>query len=92
MFRFLSSRAAGGFAVSEKPDLRKKPGLKAKAERVSQGLATHYSEAAGDLGNIKDYGAFLEALRAIFAPTTPPRPTCLAETWTWTWTLGDRAR
>ncbi|MGQ9730260.1 MAG: DNA methyltransferase [Candidatus Zipacnadales bacterium] len=51
--------------------LRKTPGLKAQAERVSRGLATHYGESAGDLGNIGDYESFLEALGAIFSLAVP---------------------
>ncbi len=51
--------------------LRKKPGPKAQAERVSRGLATHYSEAPEDLGNIQDYEAFLEALGGLFALALP---------------------
>ncbi len=51
--------------------LRKKPGPKAKTERVSRGLATHYSEAADDLGNIPDYDAFLRTLGAVFALALP---------------------
>lgn len=55
--------------------LRKKPGLKAKAERLDQGLPTHYSELPEDLGNIQDYDQFLEALREVFClafPTLKP--------------------
>ncbi len=51
--------------------LRKKPGPKVQAERLSQGLPTHYSEASEDLGNIKDYQEFLEALGSIFSLTFP---------------------
>jgi len=51
--------------------LRKKPGLKAKTERVTKGLATHYSESAGDLGNIEGYDDFLETLGSIFALALP---------------------
>jgi DNA modification methylase len=51
--------------------LRKKPGLKAQAERVSKGLATHYSESGADVGNIEEYDAFLETLGSIFAPALP---------------------
>jgi len=51
--------------------LRKKPGLKVQAERLSQGLPTHYSEASEDLGNIKDYQEFLEALGSIFSLALP---------------------
>jgi len=51
--------------------LRKRPGPKAKMERVSRGLATHYSEAADDLGNIPDYDGFLRALGSIFALALP---------------------
>jgi DNA modification methylase len=51
--------------------LRKKPGPKAQAERVSRGLATHYSEAPGDLGNITDYEAFLRTLGGLFALARP---------------------
>jgi len=51
--------------------LRKKPGLKAKAERVDRGLPTHYSEAADDLGNIEDYPAFLDSLGGIFELAVP---------------------
>jgi DNA modification methylase len=46
--------------------LRKRPGLKAKAERVDRGLPTHYSENPQDLGNLQDYGEFLSALGEIF--------------------------
>ena len=51
--------------------LRKKPGMKAKAERVDRGLPTHYSEAADDLGNIEDYPAFLDSLGGIFELAVP---------------------
>lgn len=51
--------------------LRKKPGLKAQAERVSQGLPTHYSESPQDLGNVSDYDEFLEALGSIFSLALP---------------------
>ena len=47
--------------------LRKRPGLKAQAERVDRGLQTHYSEDPRDLGNLQDYGEFLTALGDIFA-------------------------
>jgi hypothetical protein len=51
--------------------LRKKPGLKAKAERVKRDLPTYYSESAADLGNIRDYSAFLQALGEVFALAIP---------------------
>jgi DNA modification methylase len=51
--------------------LRKKPGLKAKTERVSKGLATHYSDSASDLGNIEGYAGFLETLGSILALALP---------------------
>ncbi len=51
--------------------LRKKPGLKVQAERLAQGLPTHYSESSDDLGNIQDYDQFLEALRGIFSLALP---------------------
>ena len=51
--------------------LRKKPGLKAKTERVRKGLATHYSDSAGDLGNIEGYDDFLATLGSIFALALP---------------------
>ena len=51
--------------------LRKKPGLKAKAERVDHGLPTHYSDSADDLGNIEDYEAFLATLGGIFELAVP---------------------
>jgi DNA modification methylase len=51
--------------------LRKKPGPKAKVERVSRGLATHYGDSEGDLGSISSYEPFLQALGAIFALALP---------------------
>jgi DNA modification methylase len=47
--------------------LRKKPSMKVKAERVSKGLGTHYSESAADLGNVADYQEFLEQLGVVFS-------------------------
>jgi DNA modification methylase len=47
--------------------LRKRPGMKAQAERVDRGLPTHYSEDARDLGNIASYPEFLTALGEIFS-------------------------
>jgi DNA modification methylase len=51
--------------------LRKRPGLKARAERVARGLATHYSESPADLGNIEGYADFLTTLGAIFGLALP---------------------
>jgi len=51
--------------------LRKKPGLKAQAERVDKGLATHYSESGADLGNIAGYDPFLATLGAVFSLALP---------------------
>jgi DNA modification methylase len=51
--------------------LRKKPGLKAQAERLAHGLPTHYSESPDDLGNIEDYDEFLEALGGVFSLAFP---------------------
>ena len=51
--------------------LRKKPGLKAQAERVAKGLATHYSESGADLGNIEGYDDFLSTLAEIFRLALP---------------------
>jgi len=47
--------------------LRKRPGLKAQAERTARGLTTHYSEHPADLGNVEDYGEFLIRLGDVFA-------------------------
>lgn len=46
--------------------LRKRPGLKARAERIARGLTTHYSEHPADLGNVEDYGEFLARLGEVF--------------------------
>ncbi len=51
--------------------LRKRPGLKAKSERVSKGLATHYSESGADLGNIEGYDEFLATLADLFRLALP---------------------
>lgn len=51
--------------------LRKTPGLKVKAERVSRGLATHYSESPADLGNIDGYDDFMHALGTVFGLALP---------------------
>jgi len=51
--------------------LRKKPGLKARTERVSKGLATHYGESAADLGNIEGYHDFLATLADLFGQALP---------------------
>ncbi|HEY3397684.1 MAG TPA: DNA methyltransferase [Armatimonadota bacterium] len=47
--------------------LRKKPGLKAQAERSARGLTTHYSEDPADLGNLANYEEFLSRLGEVFA-------------------------
>jgi DNA modification methylase len=59
-----------GFIVTSPPYwqiLRKRPGMKAQAERVDRGLPTHYSEDPRDLGNLQSYPEFLTALGDIFA-------------------------
>ncbi len=45
--------------------LNKKPAMKGQAERVGRGLPTTYSESDDDLGNIEDYGEFVERLAGI---------------------------
>ena len=52
--------------------LRKPPGMKAQAERVDRGRATHYSENPQDLGNVPDYGTFLTRLGEVFAACHRP--------------------
>jgi DNA modification methylase len=47
--------------------LTKRAGIKAKAERTSRGLATQYSDAADDLGNMESYEDFIHELAGIFA-------------------------
>ena len=47
--------------------LNKKADHKVKAERLSNGLATNYSEDARDLANIADYEQFLVELTGLFA-------------------------
>ena len=42
--------------------LNKKADYKVKKERLSQNLATNYSDSDKDLGNIEDYGVFLDVL------------------------------
>ncbi len=64
------SDASADFVVTSPPYwriLRKKPGMKAQAERQDKGLTTHYSEDPADLGNVADYGEFLTRLGEIFA-------------------------
>lgn len=48
---------------------------KAKQERLSHGLDTHYSDNAADLGNIRDYDLFIEEL----ADTLGLSRNCLAD-------------
>lgn len=47
--------------------LTKKAGLKVQAEREAKGLPTQYSQDRRDLGNVEDYGEFLELLTGVFA-------------------------
>lgn len=57
------------FAVTSPPYwfiLNKRPSMKGQAERLSRGLATTYSESDEDLGNIEDYGEFVDRLSGIF--------------------------
>lgn len=42
--------------------LNKKADYKVKKERLAQNLATNYSDSDKDLGNIEDYGVFLDVL------------------------------
>ncbi len=62
--------ASADFVVTSPPYwsiLGKNTGMKAQAERVDRGLATHYSNEEADLGNVADYEQFLEGLERIFA-------------------------
>lgn len=64
------AEASVDFIVTSPPYwgiLRKRPGMKAQAERVERGLPTHYSEDPRDLGNVASYPEFLRALGEIFA-------------------------
>ncbi len=57
------------FAVTSPPYwfiLNKRPSMKAQAERLARGLATTYSDADDDLGNIEDYDEFVTRLGGIF--------------------------
>jgi DNA modification methylase len=57
------------FMVTSPPYWRilRKRGLKAAAERETKNLPTHYSEDAGDLGNLESYEEFLAQLGRVFA-------------------------
>lgn len=57
------------FVVTSPPywNILTKKGIKVQAERESQNLPTRYSDHSHDLGNITDYGEFLDRLTEIFA-------------------------
>jgi len=47
--------------------LRKDKGQKQRKERMDKGLPTRYSDEPGDLGNIPEYGDFIDNLGLVFA-------------------------
>lgn len=57
------------FAVTSPPywSILDKKGMKVQAEREDKGLPTKYSDSEHDLGNIADYGVFLDRLSDVFA-------------------------
>jgi DNA modification methylase len=60
--------ASVDFVVTSPPywSILDKKGPKVAAEREGKGLPTKYSESEGDLGNIADYGEFLDRLGEVF--------------------------